>query len=581
MATTSKTASTGKDAALAILLEASELAAGHALDLDALLRDLAVLARKVVDYQLFAVMLPTDNGDLSIRHAIGYSDELVSTLRIPIGTGISGQAAARQKTIFEGNVAENPDYLQAVRAVQSEIAVPLTARGRLVALLDLQSAERGAFGEREQSLLELIASRFSLAIDAAQLYRAQMRQNSTLQTLTQIAQEFSHILHLEKLLGKIASLLRTLIRYDVLAIYLREPGNSLLKHYFGVCFYERVHWSDVETGKGLVGCAAKLRQPVLVEDTAKDPRYIASTPGIQSEVAVPLILKNEVVGVLDLESGARANFSRTHVHTLNLLAPQIAAAIENARLYEEKARNEERMERDLAAARVLQQHLLPRGKRRYPGIEVAARNDPASEVSGDFYDFYVSEHTFGVFNGDVSGKGVAAALYASLAGGLMRNAAAPRRRPADVLGSVNTALLSHKVEARFLAAVYCLWMPDKMQLAIAGAGQPQPIIARGGGIETLPVKGIPLGLFPGVVYDEITLDLQPGDTVVTVSDGFHESASRGGAEYGDDRLLDLIERRRGASASELLDLMFDDVRNFSSGRPQADDRTAVVLRVTA
>ncbi len=546
-----------------------------------MLRDLAVLARKVIDYQLCAVMLPTDHGDLRIRHAIGYSRELIRDFRIPIGKGITGQAAARKKTIFDGNVAKNPDYLQAVSAVQSEIAVPLTARGRLVALLDLQSSEPDAFGEHEQSLLELIASRFSLAIDAAQLYRAQSRQNSTLQTLTQIAQEFSQILHLEKLLSKISSLLRTLMRYDVLAIYLREPDSDLLKHYFGVCFHERVRWSDIEMGKGLVGRAAKLRRPVLVGDTSKDSRYIASTPDIRSEAAIPLILKNEVLGVLDLESGAIDNFSRTHVHTLNLLAPQIATAIENARLYEEKARNEKRMERDLLAARVLQRHLLPRGNRRYPGLEIAARNDPASEVSGDFYDFYAYESAFGVLNGDVSGKGVAAALYAALVSGVMRNTAAPQRRPADVLRSVNAALLARKVEARFLAAVYCLWTPDKMQLTIAGAGQPHPIVASGGKIEILPVKGIPLGLFPDVVYDEITLNLKPGDTVVTVSDGFHESSGPGGLEYGDGRLIELVKCHREASASELLDLMFDDVRNFSNVRPQADDRTAVVLRVTA
>ncbi len=581
MATTKKTASAGKDAALSILLEASELAAGNTLDLDALLRGLAVLVRKVVDYELFAVMLPTDHGDLRIRHAIGYSEELVGSLRVPIGKGITGQAASRKKTIFAGNVAENPDYLQAVSAVQSEIAVPLVARGRLVALLDLQSAQRDAFGEREQSLLELIASRFSLAIDAARLYRAQARQNSTLQTLTQIAQEFSQILHLERLLGKISSLLRTLIRYDVLAIYLREPGSDLLQHYFGVCFHERVRWSDIAMGKGLVGSAAKLRRPVLVGDTSQEPRYIASTPGIRSEVAIPLILKNEVLGVLDLESGALDNFSQTHVHTLNLLAPQIAAAIENARLYEEKARNEERMEQDLAAASVLQRHLLPRGKRRYPGMEIAARNDPASEVSGDFYDFYAYESAFGVLNGDVSGKGVAAALYAALVSGVMRNTAAPQRSPADVLYSVNEALLARKVEARFLAAIYCLWLPDKMQLSVAGAGQPRPVVVSGGNIELLPVKGIPLGLFSGVVYDEITLDLKPGDTVVTVSDGFHESSGPDGSEYGDGRLLEIVKRHRGASASELLDLMFDDVRNFSSGRPQIDDRTAVVMRITS
>lgn len=580
MSTTRQTTPANTDTAIAILLEASEVAASNTLDLDALLHELAILVRKVADYQLFAVMLPTDDGDLSIRHAIGYRDELVNNLRVPIGEGITGTAAAQLKTIFDGDVSHNPAYLRAVDAVRSEIAVPLVARGRLVAVLDLQSAEPDAFGEHERSLLELIASRFSLAIDVAQLYQAQTLQSSTLQTLTEIAREFSQILQLDELLGKISSSVRTLVRYDVFAIYLREKDSDILRHYFGVRFNERVRWNDLEVGKGLIGHAAKLRQPVLVDDTEKDPRYIASTPGVRSEVAIPLILKGEVLGVLDLESEVLGKFTRAHVHTLSLLAPQIAAAIENAKLYEERARNEERMERDLSAARVLQRHLLPRGKRRYPGINVAARNDPASEVSGDFFDFYVSDKSFGILNGDVSGKGAAAALYAALVSGVMRNMATASRPPADVLRGVNAVLLSRKIEARFLAAVYCLWIPDEMRLIVAGAGQPRPIVSRGGKAEVLPLEGIPLGLFAGVVYDEISLDLKAGDTFVMVSDGFNESASADGSEYGDERVLEIINRHQDASASELLDLMFDDVQSFSAGQPQADDRTAIVVRVT-
>lgn len=580
MSTTRQTTPANADTAIAILLEASEVAAGNTLDLDALLRELAILVRKVADYQLFAVLLPTDNGDLCIRHAIGYRDELVNTLRVPIGEGITGTAAAQLKTVFDGDVSSNPAYLRAVDAVRSEIAVPLVARGRLVAVLDLQSAEPDAFGEHERSLLELIASRFSLAIDVAQLYQAQTLQNSTLQTLTEIAQEFSQILQLDELLGKISSSVRTLVRYDVFAIYLRENDSDILRHYFGVRFDERVRWNDIEIGKGLIGQAAQLRQPVLVDDTQKDPRYIASADGIRSEVAIPLILKGEVLGVLDFESEEIGKFTRAHVRTLSLLAPQIAAAIENAKLYEERARNEERMERDLSAARVLQRHLLPRGKRRYPGINVAARNDPASEVSGDFFDFYVSDTSFGILNGDVSGKGAAAALYAALVSGVMRNMATASRTPADVLRGVNAVLLSRKIEARFLAAIYCLWIPDEMRLIVAGAGQPRPIVSRGGKVEVLPLEGIPLGLFPGVVYDEISLDLKAGDTFVMVSDGFNESAGADGSEYGDERVLEIINRHQDASASELLDLMFDDVQSFSAGQPQADDRTAIVVRVT-
>ena len=213
-------------------------------------------------------------------------------------------------------------------------------------------------------------------------------------------------------------------------------------------------------------------------------------------------------------------------------------------------------------------------------MSTTRQTTPASEVSGDFFDFYVSDTSFGILNGDVSGKGAAAALYAALVSGVMRNMATANRTPADVLRGVNAVLLSRKIEARFLAAVYCLWIPDEMRLIVAGAGQPRPIVSRGGKVEVLPLEGIPLGLFPGVVYDEISLDLKAGDTFVMVSDGFNESASADGSEYGDERVLEIINRHQDASASELLDLMFDDVQKFSAGQPQADDRTAIVVRVT-
>ena len=141
-------------------------------------------------------------------------------------------------------------------------------------------------------------------------------------------------------------------------------------------------------GKGITGAAAESREVVRVHDTAKDPRYIASHPDIRSEVAVPLIVQDRVVGVMDLESDRVGYFTDDHVRTLTLLAPQVASSVENARLYQELAQRERRMEEDLKAARELQRVLLPDAEPEIEGLEAAVRLRPAREISGDIYDIF-------------------------------------------------------------------------------------------------------------------------------------------------------------------------------------------------
>lgn len=581
--TTARAASLGTSAdssdPIAILLEASEAAAANSLDLDALLVELSKLVRKFVDYELYALLLPTEDGHLRIAHSVGFPDELVKSLRVPRGSGLTGRAAGTKSTVLVENVDLDPAYLRAVDSVRSELAVPLVARDQLVAVLDLQSADPHAFDSQVSDLLELVASRFSLAIEIARLYHAHEKQRSTLETLHEISQEYSNILRLDDLLEKVAGIVRTLIRYDVLALYLKDPQLPLLRHYFGVKFQEQVRWRDIPVGDGLVGAAAASGQPLLVPDTSKDARYIESLEGIRSEVAVPLMLKGEVTGVLDLESVTPAGFSKDDLDTLMLLAPQVAATIENARLYEEKARNEARLAGDLAAARALQGHLLPDGHLCAGGLEIAARNDPAAVVSGDFYDFYQRDGMIGILNGDVSGKGAAAALYAALASGLLRSAARSDLSPGETLRRANEALLDREVGTTFLAAMYAKWSSGERVLELSGAGLPFPYVYRQGHLARVELAGIPLGLFRDAEYEDVRLALQPGDLVVSVSDGFTESFDEDGEAYGEQRLQLILDANRDETAATILDRVFADVGLFSAGAAQPDDRTAVVLRV--
>src|SRR5437899_6639739 len=173
-------------------------------------------------------------------------------------------------------------------------------------------------------MLRLFAARIAVSIDNARLYRRVDRQNRTVRTLTNLSQEFSSILDLDELLGKIAATIRALINYDAFSIFLVDAEKKVLRHRFSVRYDQRVKLDNIPLGKGITGAAAEARETVRVLNTLEDPRYIASHPDIQSEMAVPLIVQDRVVGVLDVESERIAYFTEDHERTLSLLAPQIA-----------------------------------------------------------------------------------------------------------------------------------------------------------------------------------------------------------------------------------------------------------------
>ncbi len=563
---------------LDFLLEVAEVSA-HTLELDKLLPRLAGLVKRVIPYEIFAILLVGERETMRIHFAIGHSEEVIRNLRIQVGDGITGAAAASRKPLRVNDVRKDARYLNALDAVRSELAAPMVARGRVVGVIDIQSTRLNAFTEQEQGLVELIAGRMAMAIDNARLYRRVVRQNRTLRTLASIAQEFSSILDLDALLRKISEEMRKVIHYDAFSIMLVEPSERVLKDYISIRYHQRVRMESVPLGRGIVGAAVESGQTVLAPDTSRDPRYIAWDEAIRSEVAVPLMVKNRVIGVLDLEAEQVNSFTEEHARTLGLIAPQIAAAIENARLYARVADNEKRLETDLGAARRLQQLLLPARCPEVPGLELAARVEPARLIGGDLYDFatFPNQH-LSVKVGDVSGKGAAAALYASLVTGLLRLLGDQHHSPASLLKAVNVALVERQIDASYIALLAAHWRPESRTLVMANAGLPLPILSSGGRVSEQQVAGIPLGLLPQTEYEEVTVRLEPGDSVVICSDGIIDNRDGFGQDYGRERLVELIDRHCGLPATALLEKIFHDVKNHAAGTAAFDDQTAVVIK---
>jgi sigma-B regulation protein RsbU (phosphoserine phosphatase) len=462
--------------------------------------------------------------------------------------------------------------------VRTEMAVPMTARGKLVGVIDLQSIRPNAYSEYDRTLLRLIASRVGIAIDNARLYLRAERQNRTLKTLAHISREFSSILDLNELLSKIASTMRGLIDYDAFSILHVDREAKALRHLFSIRYDTRVNIDNVPLGKGLTGAAAESREVVRVHDTLKDPRYIASHPDIRSEVAVPLLLRDTVIGVMDLESSAVGHFTDDHVRTLALLGPQVASSVENARLYQEIGAREKRMEEDLKAARELQRVLLPDAKPEIHGVEAAVRLRPAREISGDIYDvFEHPDQQCVIAFGDVSGKGAAAALYGGLMNGLLRTLAPRRRSPAELLRALNDALIERKVEARYVTLCVLLWDPATRVFTMANAGAVPPMICRGNDILKVRVEGVPIGLLESREYEEMRFQAEPGDVLVLYSDGITDHLNAAGTEFGRGRLAHIVRSHSKLPPDDLIVTIFEHLDQFST--TAFDDQTVFVMRV--
>ena len=564
---------------LDFLLEVSRVTA-EILDLDAQLAAIANIVKEVIPYDLFAILLYNEREKgLSIRYAIGHREEIVKSLVVSLNEGIVGAAASGRQPVVVPDVHSDPRYLNALDAVRSELAVPMMARGRVVGVLDVQSTRINAFSERESTMLRLIAARVAVSIDNARLYRRVEKQNRTSRTMTELSREFSSILDLDELLKRIAASVRVLINYDAFGIFLVDAANDVLRTRFSARYDQRVEIANIPLGKGITGSAVETRKPVRVADTAADERYIASHQGIRSELAVPLIVQDRVVGVLNMESEKINFFTEDHQRVLSMLAPQIASSVENARLYEELAQREQMLEQDLKAARKLQ-WLLLQSAPELPGLEVGIRSRPAREISGDVYDFFESSENFSVIAfGDVSGKGAAAALYGALISGLLRILGPRRNSPALLIKSLNETLLERKVDAQYATLLVAFWNPTHRTLRMANAGACAPLVWRQGEILKPRIEGVPIGLLDDITYDELEVTLESGDVVLFYSDGVEDQVNVHGEEFGRARVLKLLKKHHAETPKEIANAVIAELDAHRGGTAISDDQSVIVLRV--
>src|SRR2546421_1951855 len=560
------------------------------LDLADLLEKIPQLIARLTRFSAFAVyLLDEARQELHIAYAVGYPQDVVRTQRLKVGQGVVGAAVEQGRPILVNDISQEPRFSGPLRNMMSQLAVPMRRKGRVIGALNLLSEHPGAFTDQDEALLRQFAAHVAVAIENARLFRTERQYAETLETLAEIGREMSSILDLEVLLTRIASLTKRVVDYRTFGILLLNEATNELEMKLAVRYGEENAAKNIKLGEGLVGWAALHKEPVLVADVSKDPRYVNLVADVRSELVIPMLIKERCIGVFDLESPELNAFTKDNKELLTLLASQAAVAIDNARLYEQVRRNEERIEKELRFAQRVQAALLPtEPPTRLRNADVAGRFAPAHELGGDLHDFIAPEpNSLVVAVGDVSGKGAPAALYSAFAAELVRSRTVRRRYTPDkfsvagVLQSMNTILHDRQLEEYYCTLCYAFFDFKRRAVTLSNSGLPYPVRCSGAECGQIELPGVPLGSFPGVTYDEVTIPLHAGDVFVFCTDGISEAASPDGREFGSKRVCDLVNEHRKGSAREIVDAIFDAVITFRGTAPQADDMTAVAVKITS
>lgn len=339
--------------------------------------------------------------------------------------------------------------------------------------------------------------------------------------------------------------------------------------------------AEIDADNPLVELLQRASGVVELDRLEMDSETLQRLRATDVRLLVPLVSQGELAGWLTL--GPRLSeqgYSLDDYQLLNMLATQAAPAVQVAQLVREReteALERERLEQELRVARFIQQTLLPQEPPALPGWRVAGHYQPARAVGGDFYDYLpLADGRMGFVIGDVTDKGVPAALIMATTRSILRSAAHQSGSPGEVLRLVNELLVPEMPPKMFATCLYAVLDPATGRLRYANAGHNPPCHWTREGVTELWATGMPLGLMPGMQYEENETTLAPGDSLLLYSDGLVEAHNAYREMFGSPRLHALLSQHAGAP--DLIERLLADLADFSGiGREQEDDVTLVTI----
>ncbi|MCB0178614.1 MAG: GAF domain-containing protein [Anaerolineae bacterium] len=483
------------------------------------------------------------------------------------------------------------------------LIVPIRIREEIIGVLVAENTRHNRnFDQTDISTGQAMADQLGVGLQNVRLYESEYRRREQAETLREVAAVVSSSLNLNEVLERILDQLGRVVQYDSAAIHLIEGnerrviagrGFTRLEDHIGLTFPVHIG-SENEPG----AMAIQTRQPLIFSDISGSSASFRESrhSHIRSWMGIPLIARDKAIGLISIDNSNIDAYTEEDLEMALAFANQVAVTLENARLYEIEVRE---LERELNIAHEIQETLLPQFIPQIPGLDIAGRIEPARQVGGDFFHFFsTQDEELGVAIGDVSGKGIPAALYMAAGITAIDTQTGPGVTPGELLNKLNAKLYNRLRENRMNIALQIATFvplppesenlnekPDEelargSLMTAASAGMIAPIGATVNGCTYLPVGGLPVGALPASQYtyqDDMFL-LDPFTTIIFTSDGIVEAQNNQGELFGFERLektiLDIVHTR---DAQEIADYIIDAAQTFTGESEQHDDMTVVVV----
>jgi phosphoserine phosphatase RsbU/P len=545
-------------------------------------RDLMIGAGSFSEFSLWVL---DSRGKFLYPWTLGNTPVVGRRPRLLVGQGLAGRALESETSVFHAELSEAlyvPEEWggRPLSLIQGVLTLPLRRGGDPLGVAVLQKLDRVPPPEEEVAFLGELGAQLTIALGNARVYAESTRERVQNQLLLELGTKISANLDMGRLLEQILDLVFQVVRYDAAGIYIVDKQTQwIMRQTIRGYDPDRDDAVRLKIGKGLIGWAVKTGQGVIVSDVTTDPRYVNARDQTRSEMVAPIRIGTEVLGAFNLESDEPDAYEEEDMELLTAFAAQAAVAIERTRLHEEVL-EKRRLEGEVAIGQRIQRTFLPERNPEVPQFDIAGANYSSELVGGDYYDYIrIADQHMGIVIGDVSGKGIAAALImASFRASLIaeiRNNYAIR----TVFAKVNKLLWESVEPDRFVTAIYGVLDIANRRYTYVNAGHNPAFLYRAGAdrFDTLDATGPLLGTVEGATYKERQVEIPAGDILVLYTDGVTEAMNAQEEFFGEDRLREVIRARKGESASTVVRGIWETVRAFRD-REQDDDVTIVVVK---
>ena len=333
----------------------------------------------------------------------------------------------------------------------------------------------------------------------------------------------------------------------------------------------------------LMGWMLKNKTALLINNLNEDRRFNTGdnpTSQIRSLLCVPMFVKSHMIGVLTLFNKIKGSFTDDDKRLLSICAAQSAQVIENARLYEQESVLE-KLHEEMNLAAQIQNNLLPRSVIKIDGASILGRTIPAKIVGGDFYDVVpLSDGNAAFWLGDISGKGMPAALLMANIQAVLRSSTITEKKIADCMSKVNVSMCENSEVGKFATILYARLSTATNRLSFISAGHNNLLHLRNDGESNIYETGdIPVGIYPDYRFTERTIECSSGDTFIVYSDGIIEAENMQEEPFSEPRLVEILETHKQLPPEQLIEIVYGGVNNFTQNAPQSDDRTLLIVKL--